>query len=59
MRLAAKDKEDVWNVCDGDTLYLYERERITNNKQWQEQTNGTERKEKRAIKASGEVSLHM
>ena len=33
MRLAAKDKEDVWNVCDGDTLYLYERERITNNKQ--------------------------
>jgi aminopeptidase C len=26
MRLAAKDKDDEWNICDGDPLYLYERE---------------------------------
>ena len=26
VRLAAKDNDDEWNVCDGDTLYLYESE---------------------------------
>ena len=26
MRLAAKDNDDEWNICDGDPLYLHERE---------------------------------
>lgn len=31
MRLAAKDNDDEWNICDGDPLYLYERENESSN----------------------------
>lgn len=32
IQLAAKDNDDEWNICDGDTLYLYEREIESNQR---------------------------